>query len=118
MGLLYSLGWLGPGRTLGLTEPWVPSELALATGLPRGRTGPEASMCEVQTEVWEKEELKVSPNSRVPEVPGLALASGLGLGVARLLFVSREGSWHKAAPCRGERRQRLEATHGYASVWT
>lgn len=46
-------------------------------------------MCGVQTEVWEKEELKVSPNSMVPGVPGLALASGLGLGVARLPFVSR-----------------------------
>lgn len=59
-------------------------------------------MCGVQTEVWEKEELKVSPKSRVPRVPGLALASGLGLGVARLPFVSRAGSWHRAAPC-GER---------------
>jgi hypothetical protein len=58
-------------------------------------------MSGLQTEVWEKEELKVSPNSRAP---GLALASGLGLGVARLPFVSRAGSWHRAAPCRGREK--------------
>jgi hypothetical protein len=107
MGLLYCLGWLGPARTLGLSKPWAPSGLALALGLPCGGLGSEASMCEEQTEVWEKEELKVSLSSRVPR---LALALGLGLGAARLPFMSRAGSWHRAAPCRGERREWLEAT--------
>lgn len=110
MGLLYCLGWLEPCGTFGLSESRAPSRLALARGLPHGGPGSEASVCEEKTEVWEKEELKVCLSSGVPGVPGLALASGLGLSAARLPFVSRAGSWHRAAPCRGERREQLEAT--------
>lgn len=112
MGLLYCLGWLEPCGTFGLSESRAPSRPVLAPGLPRGGPGSEAPVCE-KTEVWEKEELKVCLSSgvpRVPEVPRLALALGLGLSAARLPFVSRAGSWHRAAPCRGERREQLEAT--------
>jgi hypothetical protein len=56
-------------------------------------------MCEEQTEVWEKEELKVSLSSRVPR---LALASGLGLGAARLPFMSRAGSFWWGITGRGD----------------
>lgn len=110
MGLLYCLGWLEPSGPFRLSESRAPSRLVLAPGLPRGGPRSEASVCEEKTEVWEKEELKVSPCSGVPGVPGLALASGWGLGAARLLLASRAGSWLRAAPCRGERREQLEAT--------
>lgn len=108
MGLLYCLGWLEPCGAFGLNESRAPSRLVLAPGLPRGGPGSEASVCEEKTEVWEKE-LKVCLSSGVPGVPRLALASGLGLRAAGLPFMSRAGSWPRAAPCRGERRERLEA---------
>ena len=103
--MLYCLGWLEPRRAFGLRESRAPSRLTLAPRLPHGGPASEASVCEEKTEVWEKEELKVCPSSRVPGVPRMALASGLGLGAARLLSVSRAGSWPRAAPCRGERRE-------------
>lgn len=78
MGLLYCLGWLEPSGPFRLSESRAPSRLVLAPGLPRGGPRSEASVCEEKTEVWEKEELKVSPCSGVPGVPGLALASGGG----------------------------------------
>lgn len=116
MGLLYCFGWLEPSGTFGLSESRAPSELVLALGLPRGGLGSEASMCEEKTEVWKKEELKVCLTSGVP---GLALASGLGLGTTRLPFVSRAGSWHRVATMQGREKRTVRVhMHPSDSVWT
>lgn len=109
MGLLYCLGWLEPSGIFWLSESRAP-------GLPCGGPGSEASVCEEKTEVWEKEELKVCLSSGVPR---LTLASELGLGAARLLFVSRAGSWHRVAVMQG-REKRAVRGHPCPSVsaWT
>lgn len=71
-------------------------------------------MCEEKTEAWEKEELKVCLSSRVPGLPGLALASGSGLGAARLPLVSAAGSWHRVATMQG-REKRVVRSHPHPS---
>lgn len=104
MGLLYCLGWLEPGRAFGPSRSRAPSGLVLALSLTRGGPGSEASASEEKAEGREKAGLKVGLSSGVPGVPGLALASGLGLGATRLPFVSRVGSWHTAGHA-GEREE-------------